>query len=57
MATDCDYGYMMLQGQTKGTMANVHKLLEENKLCYVMMHDKNCAYDRPTTVKKEDDLL
>lgn len=25
MATDCDYGYMLLQAQTKGTMANVHK--------------------------------
>lgn len=56
MATDCDYGYMLLQGQTKGTMANVHKLLEQNKPCYVMMHDKNGGYDRTAIVKKEDDL-
>ena len=56
MVLDSDFGYMLLQGQTKGTMANVHKLLEENKPCYVMMHDKNGVYDRTATIKKEDDL-
>ena len=56
MATDCDYGYMLLQGQTKGTMANVNKLLKQNKPCYVIMHDKNGVYARNAIIKKEDDL-
>lgn len=56
MATECDYGYMLLQGQTKGTMANVNKLLEENKTCYVMMHNKNGGYSRNAIIRKEEDL-
>ena len=56
MAIDSDFGYMLLQGQTKGTMANVHKLLEQIKPCYVMMHDKNGVYDRTAIIRKEEDL-
>ena len=56
MAIDCDFGYMLLNGQTKGTMANINELLEQNKICYVMMHDKNGVYARNATIKKEDDL-
>lgn len=37
----------------KGTMANVHKLLEENKPCYVIMHDKNGGYFRNEIIKKK----
>ena len=32
--------------KTKGTMANINKLLEQSKSCYVMMHDKNGCYAR-----------
>ncbi len=56
MVLDSDFGYMLLQGQTKGTMANINKLLEENKSCYVMMHDKNGCYDRVANIKTNDDL-
>ena len=56
MAIDCDFGYMIMQGQTKGTMANINELLEQNKHCYVMMHDKNGVYARSTIIRKEEDL-
>ena len=56
MAKDCDYGYMLLQGLTKGTMANINILKKHDKPCYVIMHDKNGTYDRYKIVKKEDDL-
>ena len=56
MAIDCDYGYMLLQGQTKGTMANINELLEQNKVCHVMMHNKNGGYARNATIRKEEDL-
>lgn len=56
MAIDSDFGYMLLQGQTKGTMANVHKLLEQNKPCYVMMHNKNGGYARNGTIRQEEDF-
>ena len=56
MVLDSDFGYMLLQGQTKGTMANVNKLLEQNKPCYVMMHNKNGGYSRNAIIRKEDDL-
>ena len=56
MAIDCDYGYMLLQGQTKGTMANINELLEQNKDCYVMIHNKNGGYARNATIGKEEDL-
>lgn len=56
MILDADFGYMLLQGQTKGTMANVNKLLEGNKPCYVMMHNKNGGYSRNAIIRKEEDL-
>ena len=56
MILDADFGYMLLQGQTKGTMANVNKLLEENKPCYVKMHNKNGGYSRNAIIRKEEDL-
>lgn len=56
MALDSDFGYMLLQGQTKNTMANVNILIKHDKPCYVIMHDKNGTYDRYKIVKKEDDL-
>jgi hypothetical protein len=31
MAIDCDFGYMIMQGQTKGTMANINELLEQKE--------------------------
>lgn len=37
MAVDCDFGVMLLKGATKGTMANVVKLVELNKRCEVFV--------------------
>jgi hypothetical protein len=56
MVLDSDFGYMLLQGQTKGTMSNINELLEQNKSCYVIMHDKNGVYARNAIIRKEDDL-
>ena len=56
MAIDSDFGYMLLQGQTKGTMANINKLLEQSKSSYVMMYDKNGVCARNAIIKKEDDF-
>lgn len=56
MALDADFGYMLLQCREEGTMANINKLLEENKPCYVIMHDKNGCYARNAIIRKEDDL-
>ena len=56
MAMDCNYGYMLLQSQTKGTMANINKLLEQNKTCHVKMYNKNGSYSRSATIKNENDL-
>lgn len=44
MAKDCDEGFMLLNGTTKGTMANIETLLSLNKKCTVgLWEDKrNC---------------
>ena len=56
MAKDCDYGYMLLQGLTKGTIANINKLLELNKTCYVRMCNKSGCDNRNITIEKGKDL-
>ena len=56
MAKDCDYGYMLLQGMTKGTIANINKLLELNKSCYVRMCNKSGCDNRNIIIKNDKDL-
>ena len=56
MAKDCDYGYMLLQGLTKGTMANVEELVKLNKNCEVVLTDYNGIYPYGFTVEDDKDV-
>ena len=56
MAIDSDFGYMLLQGQTKGTMANINELVKIGKPCKVTLYNKNASERRRATIKNEKDL-
>jgi hypothetical protein len=56
MAIDCDFGYMLLNGQTKGTMANIIELVKLGKPCEVTLYNKNASESRRSTIKNEKDL-
>lgn len=53
MAIDCDFGYMLLNGQTKGTMANIIELVKLGKPCKVTLYNKNASESRRSTIKNE----
>ena len=56
MVKDCDYGYMLLQGLTKGTMANIEELVKLNKNCKVVLTDYNGIYPYGFTVEDVKDV-
>ena len=56
MAFDCDYGYMLLAALTKGTMANVEKLVSLNKTCQVVLFNSSCVCISSSTIKTEKNL-
>lgn len=56
MAIDCNLGFMLLKGQSKGTMANIKEILKLNKKCEVCITDYNEKYPYMLMVKNEKDL-
>ena len=56
MASDCDCGYMVMQGITKGTTANIEKLVELNKPCEGVSTDCKGLPVRVFIVKNKQDL-
>ena len=56
MVLDSDFGYMLLQGQTKGTMANINELVKIGKPCKVTLYNKNASESRRATIKNEKDI-
>lgn len=44
MAADCDEAFMILQGETRGTMANIERTCKMQKVCTVAMKTKR-GYD------------
>ena len=60
MAIDSDEGYMILKEETKGTIANIKKLIELNKTCRVCIEacselKKYMGY-RKLNVKNNEDF-
>ena len=53
MVLDSDFGYMILQGQTKGTMANIEELIKLNKKCKVVLTDYNGLFPYRFSVEDE----
>ena len=41
MAIDCDEGFMILNGATRGTMANIERLIALGKECAAAILEKN----------------
>ena len=39
MTDDCDYGYMIWDGKSEGTLANIYRLLDSNKTCYLYLYN------------------
>lgn len=56
MANVCDEGFMLLKGTTKGTMANIEKLVELNKKCEVVLTNYNGLYPYDFIVKDSKDI-
>ena len=56
MANDCEYGYMLFKGITKGTMANIEELVKLNKNCEVVLTDYNGIYPYSFTVEDDKDV-
>lgn len=46
MTADCDEAFMILRGETRGTMANIERMRNANKLCVVAIVEKRGAYIR-----------
>lgn len=40
MAVDCDEAFMILQGETRGTMANIERTCKMQKVCIVALKKK-----------------
>lgn len=53
MANDCDFGYMLLKGETKGTMANIEELIKLNKKCEVILTEYNGLFPYSFSVEDE----
>lgn len=56
MAIDCDKGYMLLKGMTKGTMANIEKLVKLDKSCKVVLTDYSGIYPYGFTIEEDKDI-
>ena len=59
MTLDCDEGFMVLKGKTRGTIANVERLLASKKKCVVRFYQENeieslCSSMRE--INNEDDF-
>ena len=46
MSHDADEGFMILNGATRGTMANVERLVSQNKKCYVAIFERYGNFSR-----------
>ena len=46
MTADCDEAFMILCGETRGTMANIERMCNANKLCVVAIVEKRGVYIR-----------
>ena len=49
MAADADEGFMVLKGATRGTIANIERLIALNKECVVACLDKRARAKRLNT--------
>ena len=49
MAIDADEGFMILKGETRGTVANIERLIALNKECVVAYSDKSARAKRLNT--------
>ena len=64
MAVDADEGFMILNGETRGTMANIERLAALKKDCLVAFHEKSerarrlnrALYDM-RLIRKEEDMV
>lgn len=64
MAVDADEGFMILNGETRGTMANIERLAVLKKDCLVAFHEKSerarrlnrALYDM-RLIRKEEDMV
>ena len=52
MSEEADYGFMLWEGQSKGTLNNILNLYDRGKNVLVYFYPENCFY----TVKDEQDL-
>ena len=64
MAVDADEGFMILNGETRGTMANIERLAALKKDCLVAFHEKSERARRLNTplydmrlIRKEEDIV
>lgn len=52
MSADCDEAFMILRGETRGTMANIERTCKANKACAVAIIEKRSVYIRSVCGEK-----
>lgn len=52
MTADCDEAFMILRGETRGTMANIERTCKANKACAVAIIEKRSVYIRSVCGEK-----
>ena len=52
MSADCDEAFMILRGETRGTMANIERTCDAKKSCAVAVCEKRGDYVRTLNGEK-----
>lgn len=56
MSRDCDFGFMLWDGKSKGTLNNIERLLSMNKLSIICLSNKHKSF-KIETRQQLDDML
>lgn len=56
MSNDCDFGFMLWDGKSKGTMNNIERLLSMNKLSIICLSNKHKSF-KIETRQQLDNML